>query len=105
MININEVDKNGDTCLHLALLRDGGIDRVSIIRVLLNHPLIMVDIRNKNGESPLDIAKEDMPQHSSNDRLEHCHSSMIITLLQDFVIERRRMAYRYFIAKMIGRNR
>jgi ankyrin repeat protein len=89
-----QFDMNGDTSLYLTLYRDRNIDRVTIIQVLLNHPLIVVDIRNNHGESPLDIAK-DMLVDSFMNELEH--SLLIITLLEDFIVERRRMAYRYFI--------
>jgi ankyrin repeat protein len=51
---VNGSDKYGDTALHVAV----SIDDAKTIEVLLAVPTIKVDIKNKCGETPLDIAQK-----------------------------------------------
>jgi hypothetical protein len=55
-ININAVDKDGNTVLHHALkLNKTGLCSDDIVEILINHPLICPYIKNNTGQSAIDI--------------------------------------------------
>jgi len=55
-ININAVDKDGNTVLHHALnLNKIGLCSDNIVEILINHPLICPNIKNNTGQSAIDI--------------------------------------------------
>jgi ankyrin repeat protein len=60
-IQVNTVDEDGNTPLDGALLRGSFLirdtmDYVPIFRFLITHPLSNLDIRNRHGQRPVDIA-------------------------------------------------
>jgi hypothetical protein len=94
-LDSNAVDHDGNTPLHLVIngfilsknMKEDSDCLLTIIKVLLNHPWISTTHLNSENKHAMDLEQE-LLRVSKQLRI-------VVTLLQNFAVERRWMAYRY----------
>jgi hypothetical protein len=104
-LHVNTVDGMGNTLLHLAVeeVRCRRV-RLRAVQLLLEHPFIVINHRNIDGKLPIDIVKETLSTccwSISGDRED---KERIIALLENFLIQRRMLAYKYFMSNTVVRG-
>lgn len=106
-IEVNAIDKNDDTPLHLLVCND--VDpwtlkqRIPLIRMLLDHPSIDIVQKNKENATPIDLIEKRIAELEDVD-----HENTLPLWLEikplfgdDFPPKRKRRKYDYFLDNFV----
>lgn len=110
-INVNAIDNRKDTPLHLVFfleeINPKWEQRLFIVKKLLKHPFIIIDGKNNDNKTPLDICKlkrmelEGSNEYDNDDSEYECdaklHCVEIVKLLEEFPVQRKWHSYNYFL--------